>query len=190
MRKNLFGSFLLFIMVLFTGLLSASGFDVIPSESYDFPVDGNFPPVLNVGEAIECGDYTFRIMYPPVLAKSFQAMIASKDLKYLTMRVGITNNSEETIGWIAPDSFQVQEIIRNQLFGTYKLDYLMSAKAAAGYSWKAFYSAIAPGETLQTLIVFSVFQEANDWIFYLSPHMFGESSKETVKFRLPAVTVQ
>lgn len=190
MRKNLFESFLLFFMILFSGLVSASGFDVIPSESYDFPVDGSFPPAIKVGETIECGDYAFQIMYPPVLAKSFQGMIASKDLKYLTMRVGITNNSEETIGWIAPDSFRVQEIIRNQIFGTYKLDYLMSAKAAAGYSWKAFYSAIAPGETLQTLIVFSVFQEANDWIFYLSPHIFGESSKETIQFRLPAVTVQ
>ena len=190
MKKYLSVILLFIVCFLFSGLVCASGFDVVPSELYSFPEEGDYPPVLNVGEAIECGNYSFRILYQPVFSKSFQAMIASKDLKYLMMRVGITNNSEETVGWISPDSFQIREIFRNQIFGTYKLDYLMSAKAASGFSWKAFYSPIAPGETLQTLLVFSVFQELDDWIVSFSPHMLGENPGETVQFRMPKVIVQ
>ena len=190
MKKNISGILLFIVCFLFSGLICVSGFDVVPSDLYAFPEEIDLPPVLNVGEVIDCGSYSFRILNQPVFSKSFQAMIASKDLKYLTMRVAITNNSDETVGWIAPASFQLQELFRNQIFGTYKLDYLMSAKAAAGFSWKAFYSPIAPGETLQTLLVFSVFQEVNDWIFSFSPHMMGENPGETIQFRVPKVIVQ
>lgn len=190
MKIKNFKIFIFFVLIFFGGLNPVFAFDVLPRELYDFPDEDNFPPVLNIGEVIECGDYSLRILNQPVLSKSFQAMIASKDLKYLSIRVGITNNSDQTIGWIAPDSFTLQEIFRHQIFGNYKLDYLMSAKAAAGFSWRAFYSPIEPGETLQTLLVFSVFQEVDDWIFHFSPHLLGESSKDTVQFRLPAVIVQ
>ena len=190
MKIKSFKIFILFVLLLICGLAPVSGFDVLTRDQYGFPAEGDFPAVLNIGEVIECGDYSLQILNQPVLSKSFQAMIASKDLKYLSIRVGIKNNSSQTVGWIAPDSFTLQEIFRNQIFGTYKLDYLMSAKAAAGFSWKPFYSPIGPGETLQTLLVFSVFQEVDNWIFHFSPHIMGESAKGTVQFRLPAVIVQ
>ena len=66
----------------------------------------------------------------------------------------------------------------------------MSAKAAAGFSTKAFYAPIQPGATLQTALVFAVFPEAEGWIFTLSPYVLGGEAEESVQFMLPAAIVQ
>lgn len=170
--------------------LPASAFEVIPTRDYEFPDDSYFPEVLNVNVPIDCGDYTFRLTHWPLITKSMNELVGRYDLHYLVLRVGITNNSDRTIGWLAPESFGIREIYRNQYYGTYPFDPLMSAKAAKGYSAKAFYSPINPGETLITNLVFDIFPEAEGWVFTFSPHIFGEEPVETIEFKLPDVIFQ
>ena len=168
----------------------AAAYDVIPSAEYDFPDGSQLPGVLNVGGTIECGNYSFRLTHQPVVSKSMNSIIGDYDFQYLIVRAAITNNSDETVGWIAPDSFSLREVYRNREYGTYLFDPLMSAKGAAGYSVNAFYSPIAPGDSLQTVLVFDVFPEADSWIFRLSPHVFGEDADESVEFMLPQAYFQ
>lgn len=190
MKKTFVLLLSLSVLFLLSIALPVCGFDIVPSEEYPFPAEEEFPPVVNIGQIIECGHFRFQIQYQPVLIKSFQGMIATRDYKYMFLRVTITNTSEESIGWLAPDSFQLQEVFQKRIYGTYQLDYLMSAKGAVGYSCKAFYSPIAPGGTLQTLLVFTVYPDVDNWIFTLSPHVFGEEAEETVQFLMPKAVVQ
>ena len=188
--RSCFGKWMLVLLLTFFFVFPAAAYDVIPTSDYKFPAGENFPAVLKVNEAIECGNFAFRLTYQPLISKSMHSIIGDYDLQYLTLRVAITNNGEETIGWISPDSFKLQEIYRNRIYGTYLLDSLMSAKAAAGFSTKAFYAPIQPGATLQTALVFAVFPEAEGWIFTLSPYVFGGEAEESVQFMLPAAIVQ
>ena len=111
-------------------------------------------------------------------------------MKYMILRVGITNNGEETVGWLTPDSFVLQEYYRNRIYGKTRLNSLMSARISAGYSLKTFYNAIEPGQMLLTPLVFDVFPEADGWILTFSPHVFGEKANESVQFRLPKAVIQ
>lgn len=190
LRQIWSGNWVFVLLLTLFLVLPAAAYDVIPTSDYQFPAGGNFPAMLKVNETIECGNYAFRLTYQPLISKSMHSIIGDYDLRYLTLRVAITNNGEETIGWISPDSFKLQEIYRNRIYGTYLLDSLMSAKAAAGFSTKAFYAPIQPGATLQTALVFAVFPEAEGWIFTLSPYTFGEEADETVQFLLPAAIIQ
>ena len=183
----IFFSFILFFL---PPLMSAYGFDVIPSKDYPFPDDSELPPVLNVGVPMECGDYKIQLIAQPVISKSMHAIVADDDMKYMILRVGITNNSEETVGWLTPDSFELKEIYRNRLYGKTLLNSLMSARISAGYSLKTFYAAIDPGQMLLTPLVFDVFPEAEGWILTFSPHVFGEEAADSVQFRLPKALIQ
>ena len=180
---------LIFPFLLFF-LIPVCNADVIPSKEYPFPDGSELPPVLNVGVPMECGDYEIRLISQPIITKSMHAIVADDDMKYMILRVGITNNGEETVGWLTPDSFELQEIYRNKLYGKTLLNSLMSARISAGYSLKTFYAGIEPGQMLLTPIVFDVFPEAEGWILTFSPHVFGEEAAETIQFRLPKAAIQ
>lgn len=175
----------LLTLLLLAAVLPAAAFDVIPSQDYPFSDGSNLPQLLGTYQPLECGNYAISIINTPTITKSMNGNVADYDFKYLIVRVGITNKTDQTIGWIAPDSFSVQEVFRNRIYGTYPMDYLMSAKAAKGYSQNAFYTSIAPGATLNTMIVFDIFPDAESWIFSFTPHVFGEESECSVSFMLP-----
>lgn len=179
-------SFLLFFLF---PLMPAHGFDIIPSKDYPFPDDSELPPILYVGVPMECGDYRIQLIAQPVVSKSMHAIVADDDMKYMILRVGITNNSEETVGWLTPDSFELQEFYRNRKYGKTLLNSMMSARISAGYSLKTFYAAIDPGQMLITPLVFDVFPEADGWIMTFSPHVFGEEALDSVQFRLPRAEI-
>ena len=179
------------LTVLFILILVQPGWaDTIPSKEYPFPDGSDLPEILNVGYVLDCGDFSIRLIAQPLITKSMNLIVADQDWKYLVVRVGITNNSEETIGWLAPESFRLHEVYRNRGYGYYPLDYLMSAKASVGFSQKPYYAAISPGQTLQTPLVFSVFPDADSWIFTFSPRVYGSAPQETIQFRLPKALVQ
>ena len=178
------------ILCLAAFYLPAAAYDVIPSKDYDFPDGNDLPKVLNIYETIDCGDFSFQLTHQPVVSKSMNAIIGDLDFQYMIVRGNITNNSERTIGWLAPDSFSLTEVFHNQEYGTYLFDPLMSAKGAVGYSVKAFYSPIEPGASLQTVLVFEVFPDVDTWIFNFSPHILGETADDSVKFILPKAYYQ
>ncbi len=179
-----------FLLLFLLPLMSAHGFDIVPSNEYPFPDGSELPPVLNVGVPMECGDYKIQLIAQPVVSKSMHAIVADDDMKYLILRVGITNNSEEAVGWLTPDSFELREVYRNRLYGKTQLNSLMSARISAGYSLKTFYAGIDPGQMLLTPLVFDVFPEAEGWILTFSPHVFGEEATDSVNFRLPKALIQ
>ena len=178
-----------FVLLCFT-VLPAAAYQIVFTEDYPFPDGSKLPEVLDLYKPVECGNYSISLMYLPLVTKSMNSIVGDYDFRYLTLRVAITNNSEETVGWLSPDSFGIKEVYRNRIYGTYKFDPLMSAKGAKGYSMNAFYSPIAPGATLSTMLVFDVFPEADSWIMTFRPHVLGEDPVETVEFTLPAAIFQ
>lgn len=187
MKKHIIIFLTFFLMAVL--LLPASAYDLIPSEEYPMPDDSNMPEVLNIGTVLDCGDYSIRLMSQPVITKSIHTLIADNDWKYMVLRVGISNNGTDPAGWLTTDSFGLEEVYRNRIYGKYKLDYLMSAKSAAGYYLNPFYTIIAPGQTVQTALVFEIFPDADFWIFTFTPHMLGESAGESIRFRLPKAII-
>lgn len=105
-------------------------------------------------------------------------MVADADTKYLTVRIAITNLRGRTLGWLDPESFYLQEVYKNRIYGTYTLDIPMSAKTARGFSEQAFFSPIPPHGVLYTSLVFEVCPEADEWILYFEPHAFGQEVLE------------
>lgn len=163
----------------------------MPSKDYLISNEANLPDILNVGTVLECGDYKIQIMGQPVVTKSSNTIVADLDMKFLVVRVGITNAGDETVGWITPDSFHVREVYMSHLYGTYKLDTIMSAKASVGYSQPVFYSPIEPGKMMQTTLVFKVFPEAQGWIFSFEPKTFADDkTDDVVQFLLPKALMQ
>ncbi len=160
--------------------------NVTTSNEYSINASTDYPSMLKVGESLDCGKFQIKIIGQPILTKSSNSLIANVDLKFLILRIGILNNSERVEGWLLPGSFKVQETYAGHAYGTYSLDYIMSAKAASGYNLPVFFSDIEPGEMLSTVLVFEVFPEAENWIFTFSPAKFAdEISLETVRFLLP-----
>ena len=178
------------LSLLFVFSLPAAAYEVVFTQDYEFPDGSALPPVLDLYKTLDCGDYSISITHWPLVTKSMNSIVADYDLRFLTVRVGITNKGDETVGWLAPDSFTIREVYRNRIYGTYQFDPLMSAKGAKGYSMNAFYSPIRPGETLYTMLVFDVFPEAESWILTFRPHMLGEFAKDSIEFRLPAAIFQ
>lgn len=177
-------------MLLLLVISGAYAADVVPSKDYPFPDESALPPILYVGVPMECGKYKIQLISQPVVTKSMQAIVADNDMKYLIARVGITNTGETTTGWLTPDSFVLSEYYRNREYGRTDLNSLMSARIAPGYTIKPFYSALEPGKMMLTALVFDVYPEAEGWILTFAPHVFGEDTGESVRFRLPKAVVQ
>lgn len=177
-------------LLLLLFVLPAAAYQVVLTEEYDFPDGSSLPVVLDLYKTVDCGSYSISLTHLPLVTKSMNSIVGDYDFRYLTIRVAITNKSEETVGWLAPGSFGLKEVYRNRIYGTYTFDPLMSAKGAKGFSLNAFYSPIAPGATLKTMLVFDVFPEADSWIFTFTPHVLGEEPDESVEFTLPAAVFQ
>lgn len=186
--KHIVLSAMLLIFLIYFPVMAG---DAVPSKEYQPADASDFPETLNVGTVLDCGKLKIQIMGQPVVTKSSNTLIADEDRKFLIIRVGITNSGEETEGWLLPDSFHVRETYMGHAYGTYSLDTVMSAKASVGYSQPVFYSAIEPGKTMQTTLVFEVFPEAQGWIFEFTPQTFADGSKaDSVRFLLPKALIQ
>lgn len=188
MKKTALFFIFLLLMLFFT--VSVYAFDVVPSKEYAFPDESELPAVLNVGVPVECGDLKIQLYMQPVVTKSMNSIVADNDMKYMIIRVGITNIGEETIGWLTPDSFVLSEYYRNREYGKTFLNSLMSAKIAPGFTLKAFYTPIAAGKMVIMPLVFDVYGEADGWILTFAPHTFGETAADEVRFRLPKALFQ
>ena len=165
--------------------LSVNASDLTLSYYYRNDSDPDFPQTLYVGWVAKAGRYQIKLLQDPVVTKSSQYMVADEDTKYLILRVAITNISDEPGGWLAPDSFSLQDTYRGRIYGTYYLDMPVSGKVAWGLKQPAFYSEIKPKETLYTAIAFMVYPDVKSWLLTFAPHCYGEEPEETVRFQLP-----
>ncbi len=193
MPKPLFKTFLTVLFVFFIACIPAFAEDLVLSSDYvpSYAEPETFPDVLKIGASMECGTLSFKLTAQPVITKSGHGILSDQDTKYLVIRLNITNSGDETVGWLTPDSFYVQETYLDQIYGTYRLNVIMSAKMASGYHVPAFYSSIAPGKMIQTVLVFSVFPEVDSWILNIAPKVLGETEAEDViRFQLPKALVQ
>ena len=190
MKHRIF--FLTALLILLLCLSAAADTGITPVSEYISKDTDELPDVLNIGVPLQCGDLQIMLMGQPVLTKSNLGMIAELDMNYLTIRLGFTNTSDKTVGWLMPDSFLVQETWNHRIYGAYRLDPIISAKVAAGFKLPVFFTPIEPGKTLQTPLVFSVYPGAQSWILSFSPRMIGEEAPnaETVRFQLPAAVTQ
>lgn len=184
-----------FIIAALSLLLCLSAFaetGITPSRQYQQEDQDELPEVLNVGYPLQCGDFSLMIMGQPVVTKSSVGMVAELDMNFLIIRIGFTNLSDRTIGWMMPDSFSLTETYNSRRYGTYRMEPIISAKVAAGFKLPAFFTPIEPGKTLQTPLVFSVYPGAQSWVLTFTPRTIGEetSDAEPVSFRLPAAILQ
>lgn len=187
-KKN--GMFIgLILLALFIALPVAAS-DVTLSYYYRPEQDPDMPGTLYVGWIADCGDYSIRLLQQPVLTKSNNYLVADEDTKYLVLRVAITNKKDESVGWLAPDSFTLQDIYMGRIYGTYSLNIPESSKVAAGFHQEVFFSEIKPEDTLYTSLVFSVYPDVTGWILTFSPHSFGHKPDASVRFRIPYAIVQ
>lgn len=171
--------------------LPAQAGEIVPVRDYRVPKAGELPEILYAGVPMDCGPYQIRVMGQPVVTKSNNGMIASHDMNFLIIRIGLTNISDKTVGWLTPDSFLVRETFMGRIYGTYTFNTIVSAKAAAGFNLSAFFKPVNPGETMQTAIVFKVFPGAEGWILSFSPKTFGEENPScSVEFQLPPAVIQ
>lgn len=181
---------LTFLLVLFAVLffrLPASGDEwLMFKRDYHPSSIPELPEVLNVGIPLDCGAYELQIMGQPIITKSGIGMVADLDMNYLIIRVGLTNKTGKTVGWLTSDSFILQETYNSRIYGTYTMDPIISAKFSAGFKLPAFYTPIEPGKMIQTVIVFSVYSGAQSWVVSFDPHVFGEeASGEPFLFQIP-----
>ena len=180
-----------FLAVMFFRVPAFAGDLVLSSEYHPVGTEETFPDVLNIGTGIECGDLTIKLTFQPILTRSGHGIISDQDTRYLVIRLSITNGGEETVGWLTSDSFSVEETYLNQIYGTYRLNTIMSAKMASGYHLPAFFTSIAPGKTVQTVLVFSVYPDVSSWILNIAPRETGETeAQSSVRFQLPKALVQ
>ena len=169
-------------------LLNAPAFasDVVPIERYHFEKDPDMPEPLYVGQVLECGDYSIRLLQQPVIGKYTNKLIADNELEYLMVRVAIVNKSNKIRGWLNPNSFKVLEIYKGHMFSTYDLDVSASAVTAEGFGQPAYFEEIGAGDTLYTTLVFSVYPEVDGWVMRFAPRAYYEDAPaETVTFQLP-----
>ncbi len=173
------------VLLLFVPMYAS---EVTPIGRYHFEPDPDLPKTLYVGRTLECGDYSIMLLQQPVIGKYSLKLIADNDLEYLMVRVAITNNSEETRGWLNADSFKIMELYKGLIYSTYDLDIPVSAKSSEKFGQKAYFDKIDPGDTIYTTLVFSVYPDVDGWILRFSPRVFYEESPaETISFRLPKV---
>ncbi|MBQ6344348.1 MAG: hypothetical protein IJI41_14625 [Anaerolineaceae bacterium] len=187
--SNRSGMFLCLIVVFFFFfffmLISAEASDVVSSGYYRPERDPSIPDRLYVGWVMDCGDYSVKLLQQPVITKSNNHLVADKETEYMVLRFAITNKTDASLGWLAPNTFQLQDTYLGRIYGTYAMDIGESCKVASGYHEQVFYSEIKPKDTLYTSVVFSVYPDVESWIMIFAPHTFGEEPKETVRFQIP-----
>ena len=188
MKKVLFFSAAV-VMLIFSAVAPVLASDVTISYYYR-PNREEIPNRLYVGWVADAGDYSIKLLQDPVLTKSNNYLVADRETMYLVLRVAITNNSEDYGGWLAPDSFFIQDTYLGRYYGTYALDIAESGKVAGGFHQQAFYMDIPPKETLYTSLVFSVYPDVDSWVMTFAPHHFGADAEETVRFRLPSPMIE
>ncbi len=151
----------------------------------------DMPDLLNISTWLECGKYQIHLISQPVLTPSTTNIKASGEKKFLIIRVGIKNTSDEPVYWLDPGSFHAQEYFLNILGQSYELYTPMSAKVAGSFTLPPFFSPIQPGAELSTVIVFEVCGDVDGWILTFSPYTRDEDGPEdSVSFTLPKVTRQ
>lgn len=155
---------------------------------YYRPNREELPNRLYVGWVADCGDYSIKLLQQPVITKSNNYLVADNETKYLVLRVAITNKTNESLGWLAPDSFVIQDTYLGRYYGTYAMDIAESAKVAEGFHQQMFYAEIKPKDTLYTSVVFSVYPDVDSWVMTFAPHYFGSEPAQSVRFRLPHPT--
>lgn len=176
-----------FVLILLFLNTAAQGNGAVAVSKYAPENLPELPEVLNVGYKIDAGELTFRLLNAPILSKSSNLMVADKDTKYLLIHVEITNNSGKKVGWLAPESFVIRDTYLGRIYGTYKLDIVVSAKASMGSAQQVFYSGIEPGKSIYTTLAFMVYPDVESWIFTFAPQTwYGGSLGEAVDFQLPA----
>ena len=191
MKTKLSVLFFAFLFCILPAAVPVLASEVIPAREYQGKSADNIPGILYAGTPMDCEPYQIRVMGQPVVTKSNNGMIASSDMNFLIIRIGLTNMTDKTLGWLTPDSFLIREIYNNRIYGTYTFNTIMSAKAAAGFNLPAFYNGVKPGETMQTVIVFKVYPGAQGWILTFSPKHFSDTEADcSVEFQLPPAVIQ
>ena len=176
---------------LFFILTASAAFASDVTISYYYRPDRDeLPNQLYVGWVADAGDYSIKLLQQPVLTKSNNYMVADKETLYLVLRVAITNKTDEYRGWLAPDSFWIQDVYMGRFYGTYAINLAESAKVAGGFHQQAFYTDIRPKDTLYTSLVFSVYPDVHNWVMTFAPHHFGSEPADTVSFRLPTPVIE
>ena len=182
------------------GIIAAAVFFILTASAavasdvtisyYYRPNREELPDRLYVGWAADAGDYSIKLLQQPVLTKSNNYMVADKETLYLVLRVAITNKTDEYRGWLAPDSFWIQDTYMGRYYGTYAINLAESAKVAGGFHQQPFYTDIRPKDTLYTSLVFSVYPDVDSLVMTFAPHHFGSEPTETVRFRIPSPVIE
>lgn len=177
--------------VLFCSCLSVWADGAVPVSEYSPQNVPALPDVLPAGIPVSTGGLTLKLLGNPSLSRSTRRMLAEVDTNYLMLRVMITNDSEEKLGWLAPASFVLQDTYLGRVYGSYKLDLPASAKAADDGIQNVFFSGIEPGQSIYTTLAFDVYPDVESWVFTFAPQTYyGGSLGEPVQFQLPFAWVQ
>lgn len=171
-------------------VLCAAASDVTISYYYRPEQNPEIPNRLYVGWVAECGEYSIKLLQQPVITKSNNYLVADAETEYMVLRVAITNNTDESLGWLAPDSFMLQDTYLGRIYGSYAMDIGESCKVASGFHEQVFYSEIKPKDTLYTSVVFSVYPDVSSWILNFAPHAFGEEPRGPIRFQIPLPIIQ
>ena len=189
MNKKILLHIVCFFLLLCPAAVQADG--AVTLSEYSRNIHSELPDVLYAGLTIEDESFRLRLMSAPVLSRSTHQMVADLDMKYLLIRLEITNKGGETVSWLKHESFTVQDTYLGRVYGTFKLDIAASAKTSNTAALDVFYSKIEPGKTLQTVLVFEVYPDVESFIFTFSPQTFyGGSLGSSIQFRLPRALVQ
>lgn len=177
--------------VLFCSCLSVWADGAVPVSEYSPQNVPALPDVLPAGISVSTGGLTLKLLGNPSLSRSTRRMLAEVDTNYLMLRVMISNDSEEKLGWLAPASFVLQDTYFGRVYGSYKLDLPASAKAADDGIQNVFFSGIEPGQSIYTTLAFDVYPDVESWVFTFAPQTYyGGSLGEPVQFQLPFAWVQ
>ena len=183
--KHLLG-ILLSAVFLVCSCLSVCADGAVPVSEYSAQNVPDLPDVLSAGIPVSSGGLTLKLLGNPSLSKSARRILAELDTNYLMLRVMITNNSDEKLGWLAPASFVLQDTYLGRVYGSYKLDLPASAKTADDGTQNVFFSGIEPGGSIYTTLVFDVYPDVESWVFTFAPQTYyGGSLGEPVQFQLP-----
>lgn len=162
---------LLLILLLFA--LPVSAEELLTFSSYREGVAEPFIPPLDNEEWIICGTLSVRFPQSPVLTGHLLNLDADDGKSFLVVPAEIRNNDTKVFSHPESDSFGLQELYLGEIYERFPADVLFSGKAAAGFGRKAFFKAIRPGETLETVLVFDVSNAADGWIIDPAPHARG-----------------
>lgn len=180
--------FFIVILVLLCSSMSVFADLAKTEQEYREEQSITLPETLKMGSAMDCGDYTIRMMALPSGTTSILGNNAGTNKKYLILRLGITNNSDHMISWLDEKSFSLREYYMGEYYGTYALNQIVGAKAAQSIGFGAYFMPIQPGEELSTVIAFEVFPGADGWVMTFSPFTREEDGpKESIEFKIPDV---